>query len=100
MVEKVVLSSHLTKKKQKPLRKIEKKMKKRRLRLRLRLRLERIKANKRRCNSASNLTSSSYYFSNIILIYSSLTTHVSNKRTIPTYYTAPSLNFVTTFNPT
>jgi hypothetical protein len=64
MVEKVVLSSPLTKKKtfKKDRKKKKKKKKKKRLRLRLRLRLipERIKANKRRCNSTSNVISSSY----------------------------------------
>ena len=93
MVEKVVLSSPLSKKKKKTFKKDRKKKKKKKKRLRLRL--ERIKANKRRCNSASNVISSSYHFSNTIVICSSLTIHVSNKRTILTNYTAPSLNFVT-----
>jgi len=94
MVEKVVLSSPLTKKK--TFKKDRKKnKKKKRKKKRLRSRLERIKANKRRCNSSSNVISSSYYFSNTIVIYSSLTIHVSNKQTIPTNYTGPWLNFVT-----
>ena len=88
MVEKVVLSSPLTKKK--TFKKDRKKnKKKKRKKKRLRSRLERIKANKRRCNSSSNVISSSYYFSNTIVIYSSLTIHVSNKQTIPTNYTGP-----------
>jgi hypothetical protein len=87
IVEKIVLRSPLTKKKFKNDRKKKKKKKKKRLR--------RIKANKRRCNSTSTIISSSYHFSNIIVIYNSLTIHVTNKLTIPTNYTATSLNFVT-----
>jgi hypothetical protein len=85
IVEKIVLRSPLTKKNFKNDRKKKKKKK----------RLRRIKANKRRCNSTSTIISSSYHFSNIIVIYNSLTIHVTNKLTIPTNYTATSLNFVT-----
>jgi hypothetical protein len=89
IVEKTVLRSPLTKKNFKNDRKKKKKKKKKKKRLR------RIKANKRRCNSTSTIISSSYHFSNIIVIYNSLTIHVTNKLTIPTNYTATSLNFVT-----
>jgi hypothetical protein len=89
IVEKIVLRSPLTKKNFKNDRKKKKKKKKKKKRLR------RIKANKRRCNSTSTIISSSYHFSNIIVIYNSLTIHVTNKLTIPTNYTATSLNFVT-----
>ena len=84
MVEKIMLSSPLTKKKKKNCKKDRKKSKKKKKGLRLRLRLRRIKANKRRYNSASNVISSSYHFSNTIVIYSSLTISVTNKLTIPT----------------
>jgi hypothetical protein len=89
IVEKIVLRSPLTKKNFNNDRKKKKKKKKKKKRLR------RIKANKRRCNSTSTIISSSYHFSNIIVIYNSLTIHVTNKLTIPTNYTATSLNFVT-----
>jgi hypothetical protein len=89
IVEKIVLRSPLTKKNFKN----DKKKKKKKKNKRLRLRLRRIKANRRRCNSTSTIISSSYHFSNTI--YNSLTIHVTNKLTIPTNYTATSLNFIT-----